>query len=236
MLIELIGLGSILKIALVTIPIERFLPSLHWVATSSITQIVVEDETQICQGEVILDADQPCPGDGWEPEEEELYQLINEYRVQYGLPVVPRSSRLTLVANRHVRDMVENIGYLTHSWSDCNYDANNPDTYSCSSRAPRRLGTGFRGKSYENAHFNPGGATAESAFAGWSRSRDHNALILNQSNWYDNEWDAMGIGIYRQYAVLWVSERRDRVRELTSFRETEYLRGQVLQLISLQKH
>lgn len=205
MFIELMGLVSVLKFGVIPIPTERFLPP-----RPSIAQFVTLEESETCRGKAILDADQPCPGDSWEQEEEKLYQLINDYRVQHGLPVVSRSPRLTLVANRHVRDMVENLGYFTHSWSDCDYDANDPDTYACSSRAPRRLGTGFRGKAYENAHFNPAGATAESAFAGWSRSRDHNALMLNLSNWSDNEWEAMGIGIYRQYAVMWVSERRDR--------------------------
>lgn len=171
------------------------------------------DSTPNCQGEAILDADRPCPGDEWEPEEEELYRLINDYRQQHGLPVVPRSPILTLVANRHVRDMDQNIGYLTHSWSDCTYDAADPSTYACSSRAPRRLGTRFRSKAYENAHFNPAGATALSAFRGWTQSPDHNALLLNLSNWHDNEWESMGIGIYRQFAVMWVSERRDRSRD-----------------------
>ncbi len=171
-----------------------------------------DDPLLTCQGEAILDADRPCPGDGWEPEEEELYRLINDYRQQHGLPVVPRSPILTLVANRHVRDMDQNIGYLTHSWSDCRYDAADPSTYACSSRAPRRLGTRFRSRAYENAHFNPAGATALSAFRGWTSSPDHNALLLNLSNWHDNEWESMGIGIYRQFAVLWVSEQRDRSR------------------------
>lgn len=162
-----------------------------------------------CEGVAILDAE-TCAGDGWEPEEEALYQQINDYRVAYGLPVVPRSPALTKLANRHVLDLSKNIGHLTHSWSDCSYDPNNPRTYACSARAPKRLGIRYSGRVYENAHYNAFGATAASAFRGWSHSPAHNALILNQSNWHDNEWRAMGIGIYGQYAVMWVGQKRDR--------------------------
>lgn len=150
-----------------------------------------------------------CIGDGWEPEEEQLYNLINQYRSQYDLPPVPRSASLTLLANRHVLDIAHNIGYLTHSWSDCPYDPDDRDTLSCSSWSPQRLGTRYRGRAYENAHYNSRGATAASALRGWQDSPPHNALILNLSNWRNNRWRAMGIGIYQQYVVLWVGEERD---------------------------
>lgn len=161
-----------------------------------------------CSGQEILEASN-CAGDGEEPEEAKLHQLVNQYRAAYDLPPIARSPSLDLLANRHVLDIARNISYLTHSWSDCPYDPNDRTTLSCSSRAPQRLGTRYPGKAYENAHYHSRGATAASALRGWQNSPPHNALIINLNNWRDNEWKAMGLGIYRQYAVLWVGEARD---------------------------
>lgn len=150
-------------------------------------------------------------GDGLEPEEQKLYELINEYRSQNGLPPIPLSPSLTLVANRHVRDLQNNIGDLTHGWSDCPYDASNSETYSCMWNAPQRLGTAYEGNGYENAHGGSGGyeATAESALQSWQGSSLHNAVILNEGMWQDKQWQALGIGIYGGYAVLWFGEEAD---------------------------
>jgi uncharacterized protein YkwD len=161
-----------------------------------------------CTSQEVFEASS-CAGDGEEPEEANLHQLVNQYRAAYDLPPIPRSPSLDLLANRHVLDIALNIGHLTHSWSNCPYDPNDPTTLYCSSRAPQRLGTRYPGKAYENAHYNSRGATASSALRGWQNSPPHNALIINLNNWRNNEWKAMGIGIYKQYAVLWVGEARD---------------------------
>lgn len=58
----------------------------------------------------------PSSLDGFEPEEVKLYNLVNEYRAQNGLPPIPASKALTTVANRHVLDLAENIGTVTHTW------------------------------------------------------------------------------------------------------------------------
>ncbi len=163
-----------------------------------------------CDGKQTLTAS-GCAGDGLEPEEQKLYDLINKYRAENGLAPIPLSSSLTLVANRHVLDLDKNIGDLTHAWSDCPYDASDPSTYRCMWNAPQRLGTAYKGNGYENAHGGSGGyrATAESAFRSWRGSSDHNAVILNQGMWKDTQWRALGIGIYQGYAVLWFGEEVD---------------------------
>jgi hypothetical protein len=163
-----------------------------------------------CDGQQIL-TESACARDGLEPEERRLYDLINEYRAENGLPAIPLSPSLTLVANRHVLDLDKNIGCLTHGWSDCPYDASNRSTYPCMWNAPQRLGTAYEGYGYENAYASSGQATASSALRTWRRSRAHNAVILNQGIWQDREWQALGIGIYQGYAVLWFGEEVDPV-------------------------
>ena len=54
---------------------------------------------------------------------------------------------LSLVANRHVRDLAMNIGRLTHDWSNCAMTDSN-----CMWKAPQRLGTSYPGNGFENAY------------------------------------------------------------------------------------
>src|SRR4028118_2246990 len=88
------------------------------------------------------------PQDGLESEEVKLINLINEYRAQNGLPSISKSKALTTVANRHVLDLAENLGQVTHSWSDSPYDRiNNPQAIW---DAPKRFKTNYPGIGYEN--------------------------------------------------------------------------------------
>ncbi|MFB2882294.1 CAP domain-containing protein [Floridanema aerugineum] len=151
------------------------------------------------------------PGDGFESEETKLYNLINEYRAQNGLAPIAASKALSTVANRHVQDLAENIGTLTHSWSDAPYDPNNPSTYPAMWTAPQRFNTGYSGYGYENAFGGTGNyvATATDALQAWKNSPAHNAAILNQGIWQNLQWNALGVGIYKGYAVIWFGEQPD---------------------------
>lgn len=144
----------------------------------------------------------PLAGDGIEAEELQLYQLINEYRIQNGLSSIALSKSLTLVANRHAWDLQENLGYLTHDWSD----VTGPEAYWY---APQRLGTSYSDYAFENAYWNGAIATAHSALKGWKNSPSHNALLLNTGAWADWDWNAIGIGIHNNYAVMWVGQASD---------------------------
>jgi len=143
-------------------------------------------------------------------EERKLYKIIMEYRKENGLPNIPLSASLTYVAQMHCKDLVENIGYLTHAWSNCPYNARDSKTYPCMWQKPSEL-TKYKGYGYECAHGGSGGyiATAESSLNSWKNSKPHNAVILNQDNWNDNNWNAIGVGILNGYAVIWFGEEFD---------------------------
>lgn len=156
----------------------------------------------------------PLSGDGLEAEEIKLYNLVNEYRAQNGLPPIPASRALTTVANRHVQDLAENGASNNggfHAWSDAPYDSNNPNTWSSMWTAPQRLNTGYPGNGYENAFGGSQGfvASAENAMQSWKNSPAHNQVILNQDIWQNRQWNALGVGIYKGYAVLWFGEEVD---------------------------
>jgi uncharacterized protein YkwD len=180
-----------------------------WLTQTPARSIEVKNNKQLdCDRQQIL-TESACTGDSLGREEQRLYNSLMAYRRENGLPSIPLSPSLNLVANRHVLDLEINIGDLTHGWSNCPYSASNRSTYSCMWDAPQRLGTAYSGYGYENAFSSSGEATAGSALRSWQGSSAHNAVILNQGMWQDSDWKAIGIGIHRGYAVLWFGEETD---------------------------
>jgi len=151
-------------------------------------------------------------------EEIRLYKLVNKYRAKNGLSAIPLSSSLTYVAQTHVRDLQNSPprgncnmhSWSTNgAWSSCCYTPDHAQAQ-CMWDKPREL-TNYPGNGYENAHGGSNGyqATATSALKGWKRSHGHNAVILNQGIWSKHSWKALGVGIYKGYAVLWFGKEID---------------------------
>lgn len=152
-----------------------------------------------------------CNGDALDNAERRLAFLINEYRAQNGLPAIALSPALSLVANRHVRDMALNLDTLTHDWSNCPMS----QSWECMWKAPQILGTQYPGSGYENAFGSRAYAVSDVAviLQSWKEegqaTRPHNDVILNRGMWRDATWQALGIGIYQGYAVMWVGREVD---------------------------
>ena len=51
--------------------------------------------------------------------------------------------------------------------------------------------------------------TAAYALQAWKKSTGHNAVIVNQSIWNDNQWKAIGIGLSNGFAVVWFGKEPD---------------------------
>lgn len=174
-----------------------------------------------CRGPNIL-SEKTCPGDGLEVEEKKLYRMINEYRARHGLPSIPPSPSLNRVANRHVRDLMENSKSYdrsgldwTHGWSNCPYDANDLRTLGCMWEAPRRLQTPYPSIGFEilcgdiDEKYQNFTMTAEEAFRTWEKSPSHLEVILNRGRWKKYQWKAIGVGIYKGFAAIWFGEEPD---------------------------
>ena len=152
-------------------------------------------------------------------EEQRLYALIMEYRKSKGLDVIPISSKLTLVAQTHARDLAENYKFdfnnecNPHSWSKkgkwspCCY-TNDHKQAKCMWDKPKEI-SGYAGSGYEIAYYSSKGATAEEGLAGWKVSPGHNPVIVNDGIWKKVKWNAVGIGLYREYGVVWFGEVAD---------------------------
>jgi uncharacterized protein YkwD len=150
-------------------------------------------------------------------EEKQLFDLVNEYRISRGLPEVSHSPKLTQVAQAHARDLQENFEQgkrcNMHSWSKkgdwkgCCYTDNhkNPE---CMWDKPKEI-AGYESPGYEIAYWHSAKAQPEHALEVWKKSPGHHSVIANLGPFKDADWKAMGVGIYKEYAVVWFGEMED---------------------------
>lgn len=152
-----------------------------------------------------------------------LIQLINAARVKKGLKKVSPSAGLTKVAMLHAKDLQENEPFdekcNPHSWSNqgiwksCCYtqDHSNAD---CMWKKPAEL-TDYQGDGYEIVAFWQSGdnpseeISAETALRLWLDSPGHSNVILNNGTFQNVEWNAVGVGIFENYASVWFGMEKD---------------------------
>ena len=151
-------------------------------------------------------------------EEKKLYDLIMKYRKSKGLPSIPFSAKLTLIAQAHARDLAEN--YIInknecnpHSWSDkgkwtaCCYTSDHK-YMGCMQDKPKEIAQ-YNSPGYEIVYYSSRGATAEEGLAGWKKSPAHNPVIINQDVWKQAKWKAIGIGLYKEWGAVWFGQAED---------------------------
>ena len=146
-----------------------------------------------------------------------LSEVINNYRVENGLPAIPISASLTIVAKAHARDLTENQAVHDecnlHSWSDegswsaCCYTPDHTQA-ECMWNKPNEL-TNYLSAGYEIALYSNLEFTANQALIWWQSSEGHHDVILNRDIWAEVEWNAMGTAIYEGYAIVWFGREID---------------------------
>ncbi len=149
--------------------------------------------------------------------ENDLVDVINQYRIDNGLPAIPESESLNFVAEQHVYDLAENQpdkGECNmHSWSDkgswtaCCYTDDHAQAQ-CMWDKPREL-TSYQGDGYEIASYSGENISGEEALSVWKTSEPHHDVILNKDIWEDMEWNAIGAATYKGYAVVWFGTEPD---------------------------
>jgi hypothetical protein len=154
-------------------------------------------------------------------EEKELHRLINEYRISRGLQEVPISPALTKVAQAHAKDLMYHYKQSNrcnmHSWSKqgpwtaCCYRDNHKNA-GCMWDKPKEI-AGYESPGYEIAYWHSNAATAGQALEVWKKSPGHHAVLANLGTFKDANWQAMGIGIYKEYAVVWFGELPDETEQ-----------------------
>ncbi len=152
-------------------------------------------------------------------EEQKLFMLINDYRKTKNLKAISFSAKLTKVAQVHVRDLMDNYhdankdGCNPHSWSTkgnwtaCCYTPDHKQA-KCMWAKPKEIAE-YPTFGYEIAYFSSDDATAEEGLEGWKKSAGHNPLLINSGIWSKVQWKAMGVGMYKNYGVVWFGETED---------------------------
>lgn len=154
------------------------------------------------------------------PEEAELVRLVNEYRVQNGLPALPASKWLSTVGQYHAWDVVSNnpVGGSCnlHSWSNSPPPGvtwqgmcYTPDHAQAAQMwgKPRQIsGNVYTGNGYENAAVAGGPMNAVTALQAWQFSPAHNAVILQTGVWAGVNFQGLGVGIVGNIGVLWFGD------------------------------
>jgi cell division septation protein DedD len=146
-----------------------------------------------------------------------LYQMINEYRRQYDLPPIPLSTSLSFVARTHVKDLFLNHPDQdpcnSHSWSDkgpwkpfC-YPADENKKGSVWDK-PKELSK-YNSKGYEIVYWENSAVLIDSVISFWKSIDYFNSFLMNTGKWQGKRWNAIGIGIWENYAVAWFGEVPD---------------------------
>src|SRR5690606_23618854 len=155
-------------------------------------------------------------------EEFKLYNLIMEYRKKNKLEAIPISAKLSKVAQVHAQDLSNHYDFdpknkcNPHSWSkkgewtSCCYTSDHKEA-ECMWNKPQEI-AGYSGSGYEIAYYSSAGANAQEGLDGWKLSPGHNPLLINSGIWSKLKWKAIGIGIYKEYGLVWFGEEEDELK------------------------
>lgn len=160
------------------------------------------------------------------PEESDLINALNAHRVINNLRPIRLSRSLTMVARVHAIDLVENRpdrgtdsrgrACNLHSWSSAGFWSSvcytgDQRSQACMLNKPLEItGRRYRDVGYENVFWmSAGEVVASRVLETWQQSRQHNALILETKEWRGSNWSALGVGIYRNVAVMWLGSTAD---------------------------
>lgn len=154
--------------------------------------------------------------------EASLYKHVNELRLSKGLLSIQISRNLTIVAQTHAKDLSSNHPQTAkcnmHSWSNkgkwksCCYTDDHKRAEGMWNK-PREL-TNYKGNGYEIAFYTSDLSLkaddfAKEALKSWLNSPGHSIVILNKGMWKNSHWNAIGVGVWEGYAVIWFGEDAD---------------------------
>lgn len=173
-----------------------------------------------------FEAEGPRPGACMTEQEAELARLINEWRRQHGLPPVPLARSLYSVAKWHVIDLelfaphtdtTDSRGMPCdlHSWSDKGEGRGwwQPVCYTADHMYARQMWSkpkeiaGYTGGSYENIYWTSAPLSPGMVIGFWENRPGERELILEQKDWKNSKWKAMGVGMYGGFAAVWLGDR-----------------------------
>jgi len=154
-------------------------------------------------------------------EEFKLFNLFNDYRKTMNKPAIPLSNSLSFIADKHIKDLIQNKPDTNtcnfHSWSNkgewtaCCFEVELKDK-SCMQKKPIEL-SNYPGIAHEIVYWENRNATAEKAFDQWRETLASQSMIINTKDWENHQWNAIGVSIEGNFAIVWIGEDLDVEKE-----------------------
>lgn len=150
-------------------------------------------------------------------DEYELFQLINDYRLAYGLPKIPLSKSLSFVAKTHVKD----LSVYYNPKSNCNmhsWSKNGTWVPICFPEEQSKKNNvwlkakeivGYSSEAYEVTYWSNVANQPNNIFGFWSEQKPSSDMLFNKGQWANSSWNAIGIGIKNGYAVAFFGKAID---------------------------
>ena len=177
--------------------------------------------------------EEPRPGNCLNEDEAELAQLINNWRKENGLPAIRVTGSLYRVAKWHVIDLAlfaphkdkadsRDLPCDLHSWSDKGEGRGGwkPVCYTADHYYAKQMWykpkeiSDYSGISYENIYWTSAPLSPAMVLGCWENRVGEKELLLEQKDWKNSRWKAMGVGIYGNYAALWIGDKTDHEDEM----------------------
>ncbi len=168
--------------------------------------------------------------------ESRLADQINQYRQENGLPALPVTNSLTKVARAHIEDLntyhPDTETYGTGSCNRHSWSSHGPWTAVCYTgdaqagqmwNKPREITESYNGNGFEIACWNSQEITPSIAMEEWKGSSYHSDTILQRGIFAETTWQAMGVGIDGNYAVVWFGEDVDPAGTVPAQAATDHL-------------
>lgn len=153
--------------------------------------------------------------------EADLFNMVNQLRLDYGKSKMQFSASLSYVAKMHVNDLQNNnpdtsICNLSSwsnngNWTACCFTkyAHNPD---CMWDKPKEL-TSFPYRGYEMVTLIQGDYNNDTVINLWSNSKNVLDMILARGTYSQKKWICGGIAKSDNYVALWFAQRKDKLGE-----------------------
>lgn len=160
-------------------------------------------------------------------EEQQLLELVNQYRQENGKAPIAYSQTLTLVGQSHIEnfryaqqvsgDLQADPNCNLHSWypvpaqsyTTCCYTADHAEAACMWDKPGEISGNAYGATGFEVAA--SGYVDVQAALDGWKQSFGHNDVILSQGFWESYAWNAMGVGVDQAegWYFLWFAAQPD---------------------------
>lgn len=158
--------------------------------------------------------------------EARLLKLVNDYRAYYGMRRIANSRSLNKVARLHAMDLAEHgagegsdsrgLPCNMHSWSDRGFWT--PFCYTDDQfyknlmwKKPQEITNNvYDDVAYENTYWTSADeALPVRVLESWKKSPPHKSLMLETGKWAGSNWGAIGVGVYKNVAVVWLGTMAD---------------------------